>query len=92
MNKSVFFVTALSDPEAVEEKIKAVIPDENDRYELAEGQWLVVFEGISRTLAEKLNIRGEPHVSTGIVLPVMSYSGRAEPSLWEWLNKQMNRS
>lgn len=91
MNKSVFYVSAISDPDAVAERIKELIPDENDRYELIDGQWFVVFEGISRTLAEKLSIRGEPHISTGIVLPVMSYSGRAEPSLWEWLNKQMNR-
>lgn len=91
MNKSVFFITALSQPDAIADRIAEVIADENDRYELTTGQWFVVFEGISRALAEKLGIRGEPHISTGVVIPVMSYSGRADPSLWEWLHKQMNR-
>jgi hypothetical protein len=92
MNKTVFFITAISDPEAIADRLKTVIQDDNDRYELVDGQWFVAFEGISRSLAEQLGIRGEPHLSNGVVIPVMSYSGRADPSLWEWLHKQMNRS
>lgn len=92
MNKAVFLVTAYSDAEEIGERINEHFPSEADRYQILPNQWLIAYEGISRGLAELLGIRGEPHVSTGLVVPVSSYSGRAAPSLWEWLSLNMNRS
>lgn len=89
MAKQVYFVTAISKPAALAESLKELFPDEADRYELASDKWFVVFDGISRDLAEKLKIRSEEFVSTGLVMPVTSYSGRAPTGLWEWLKLKM---
>lgn len=88
---TVFFVTALSNADDVAQRIKTVIQDEQDCYTLSDHQWFVVFDGLSRDLADKLGMRGDPCLGNGLVMPVTSYSGRAAPSLWEWLAAQMNR-
>ncbi|QTO49434.1 hypothetical protein [Burkholderia latens] len=88
MAKKVYFVTALSGADKVAEKLKEVA-SEDETYRLAADKWFVTFEGISQQLAEKLGIRGDPHVGTGLVFPVSSYSGRAPTTLWEWLKLKM---
>ncbi|WP_146196928.1 hypothetical protein [Achromobacter pulmonis] len=89
MAHQVYFVTALSKPSAVAERLPEVIPDEGMIYKLANDKWFVVYDGISRELAEKLGMRGDPFISSGLVLPVSSYSGRAPTDLWEWLRLRM---
>jgi hypothetical protein len=91
MAKRVYFVTALSEAEDVAKKIGEIAPGE-DAYQLAPDKWFVAFEGVSQTLAEKLGIRGNPHVGTGLVLPVTNYSGRAPAPLWEWLTLKMEQA
>ena len=89
MSKPVYFVVVLSDVEAVRKRLREVVPEETMVFELDEDKWFVSFDGISRDLAEKLGIRGEPKIGSGIVIPVTSYSGRANPALWEWLSLRM---
>ena len=89
MSNPVYFVVALSNVEAIRKRLREVVPDETMVFELGEDKWFVSFEGISRDLAEKLGIRGKPNIGSGIVIPVTSYSGRANPVLWEWLNFRM---
>ena len=89
MSKPVYFVVVLSDVEAVRKRLREVVPEETMVFEVDEDKWFVSFDGISRDLAEKLGIRGEPNIGSGIVIPVTSYSGRANPALWEWLSLRM---
>lgn len=81
----VFVVIALSHASAVGAKIDQEIPDTN-RHQLASDKWLVTFDGISKDLAEKLGIRSDPAVGTGLVFPIQGYSGRAGADVWEWLS------
>lgn len=86
MGTQIHFVTALSNPEGIAGKIRQIIKDESNVFELADDKWFVVYDGISRDLAEKLGIRGSENlVGTGLVLPLNGYSGRAPRGLWEWL-------
>jgi hypothetical protein len=88
MANNVFFVTAHSKAPKVRERINAIIPV-NDRYELAENQWMVKFGGATQELAEKAGIRGgDDRIGTGLVLSVTTYSGRAPTGLWDWLKEQ----
>lgn len=91
MAGSVFFVTSLKAGQngALNKRLKSLIPDDDDRYELAPDKWMVFFDGTARELAEKSGVRGgEEPIGTGLVLPVTTYSGRAPGDLWEWLRKK----
>ncbi|MGD1323493.1 hypothetical protein ACNHE5_00795 [Pandoraea pnomenusa] len=85
MAKQLFFVTALSNPEAVKGKLNEAIGNTDDIYELSKNQWLAYYDGLTMPLAEKIGIRGDPHVGSGLVVAVGSYSGRAPSTLWEWI-------
>lgn len=85
-----FFVALTSGANAVAQRIKAEF-DAEDVYKLADDKWFLVYDGISRELAEDLKIRSAPHIGAGVVMPVDSYSGRATAQLWEWLKLQMGR-
>jgi hypothetical protein len=89
MAKQVYFVTALTAPELVEQKLMVAIPDASMRYKLGPDKWFVSFDGITHDLAEKLGIRSDPYVGTGLVIPVASYSGRAPTGVWDWLKLRM---
>lgn len=90
MSGSIFFVTALSKAPEVRKRLFDLIPDD-DRFELAPDRWMVVYEGLARDLAEKAGIRGgDDQIGTGLVLPVTTYSGRANSALWEWLSVKGN--
>jgi hypothetical protein len=85
MAQQVYFVTALTNAPEVRERLGLVIENPALIYELANDKWLVAFDGISSDLAEKLQIRTDPHIGTGLVFPVGAYSGRAPTDVWEWL-------
>lgn len=88
MAGNVYFVTATSEAAKVKARLKTIIPDDNDRFELANDKWFVLYEGPGQDLAEKAGVRGgEEHIGTGIVLAVTTYSGRASPTLWDWLRR-----
>ena len=59
---------------------------EADRYRIKGDVWLVNYLGTSRSLAENIGIRGSSRGGpTGVVFPILDYSGRASPDLWDWL-------
>jgi hypothetical protein len=86
----VFFVTALTEALKVRARLKALVPDDDDRFELASDKWMVIFDGTARELAEKAGIRGgEERLGNGLALAVTTYSGRAPSGLWEWLARKL---
>lgn len=85
MANNVFFLTAHSKPELVRERVRKLFSEEN-RYDLTDDQWLVVFNGTTQELAEQAGIRGgDNQIGTGLALSVTTYSGRAKTDLWDWL-------
>jgi hypothetical protein len=86
MARSIYFVTALTEAQKVRDRLKTIIPADDERYELADDKWMVAYEGPAQDLAERAGIRsGEHQIGTGLVLPVTTYSGRAPTTLWDWL-------
>ncbi|MEW6598038.1 MAG: hypothetical protein AB1429_11150 [Pseudomonadota bacterium] len=78
-----FVVIAKRDPTAVREKVKEGFKD--SFYELRSDTWIVDAPATSNEIADRVGIRGEPNVGTGLVVSINGYSGRAENDLWEWL-------
>ena len=88
MSGNIYFVTATSQAAKVQERLYSFIP-EDDRYSLASDKWMVVFDGAARDLAERAGVRGsDAQDGAGLVLPVTTYSGRASPTLWDWLRRK----
>ena len=85
MANNVYFLTAHSQAARVRERVAAMFP-EDERFELADDEWMVVFDGTTQELAEKAGIRGgDDQIGTGLALSVTTYSGRAKTGLWDWL-------
>jgi hypothetical protein len=91
MTRKIFIVLVPfgGDEDAVLEKAREALPA-SDIFVIDSDKFAVVSDGTSRDIAEKLGIRGEPVVSSGVVFPVSSYSGRADPALWEWLDSKLS--
>lgn len=88
MAGNIYFVTATSNSPEVRSRLFSLIA-EDDRYELAPDKWFVVWDGALRDLAEKAGVRsGDEQIGTGMVLPVTTYSGRANKALWDWLRRK----
>lgn len=88
MAGNIYFVTATSRAPEVRARLNSLIA-EDDRYELAHDKWFVVYDGALRDLAEKAGVRGgDEQIGAGIVLPVTTYSGRANTALWDWLRRK----
>ncbi len=83
----VFAVFNISRINAVRQKVEERYPG-NFRQE---GNCLFLeTEGeTTREVAEKIGF-GQDNLSSGIVLPVTSYWGRADPELWEWISVKMD--
>jgi hypothetical protein len=64
----------------------AIIQSEfgNKALKLPRGEWLVVFDGTSQQLSDKLKIT-EGASGTGVVLNFNGYFGRTNKSVWEWI-------
>jgi len=89
---AIFLVLALKDESRakIEEAIKAKFPDEH--YEIADDKWFVNVENLTaRQLAERVGIIGGDPVR-GLVVSVASYSGRAQPDMWEWLAAKFSKA
>jgi hypothetical protein len=84
----VFLVLATSNPDKIFEHLNRFVHNA-DVCKIDADKWMVSFHGTSKNLAEKIGIRGEAYVGTGLVVPVSRYSGRADSDLWEWLNLKM---
>lgn len=89
MAGNIYFVTALTNAEAVKNRLEILISDD-ERCELAPGQWLVVYEGDPTDLADAAGIRsGDGALGTGLALKLTSYSGRMPASSWDWLKTRI---
>ena len=88
-DKKIFAVIAASRPEPLKANIESAFPDAN--LSVGEGQWFLIGPSTMTTqeLAIKLGISVEAPVSSGIVLSVNSYFGRANLTIWEWLTAKM---
>jgi DNA polymerase III delta prime subunit len=84
---AVFVVVATRNTDAIEEQVKDLV-SEDSQFRLREGVWLVDYDGTTRTLAEKLRIRDERPVGSGVVFSIANYSGRTVADVWEWLKKR----
>ncbi len=84
MAKQIFFVTALTNSDAVKARMIEVFPETESRFELASDKWFVYTDGPAGQVAQQLGIRDEPFIGTGLVLTLGTYSGRAPSTLWEW--------
>ena len=85
MANNVYFLTAHSQTALVRDRVKKIF-SEDERFELANDEWMVVFDGSTQELAEKAGIRGgDDRIGTGLALSVTTYSGRAPTGLWDWL-------
>jgi hypothetical protein len=78
-----FAVVAKTNAEAVRQKAKEQFGD--SLYELKPDTWIIDANTTSADLADKLGIRNDPSVGSGLVVAMSGYSGRAETDLWEWL-------
>lgn len=85
MAKQLYFVTALTNAEAVKARVESVAQQREFWYEIGPDKWVIYAEGPPSDLADKLGIRGDPHVGTGLVLTLGSYGGRAPSALWDWI-------
>jgi len=83
-----FIVVATRDALKIKESIEDLFVETN-RLELTDAVWLVDYDGTTQLLADKLKIRSEPSVGTGVVFPVTNYSGRASADVWEWLGAHL---
>lgn len=84
-----FFVVALGDSAtAIDAAVVEHFPESS--FQVESGKWMVNPgpSKISKDVAEALGIRGK---GSYLILPVSGYTGRAQPSLWEWLAAQSER-
>jgi hypothetical protein len=85
MAGSIYFVTALTNAEAVRNRLHMLV-SEDDLHELAPDQWVVVYDGGAPELADAAGIRtGDECLGTGLALKFTTCSGRLPASLWDWL-------
>lgn len=86
----VFIVIVNSNGDAVLEKLRTAVADPHDIFKIDKDKFAVAYSGTSRDLSEVAGIRSEPSIASGIVFPITTYSGRADPALWEWLVNKMD--
>jgi len=71
----------------LDQRINSLIPKE-DVLKLPLGQWFIAYKGTSKDLSNALGItKGED--TSGIVIAVASYWGRATNDIWEWLEAKL---
>lgn len=71
--------------------VERLYPD--DFYELGDGMWLISDVTSAVEVCKKLGIssdsEGNPGVvSSGLVIEVASYFGRANPAIWSWIKSK----
>ena len=83
----VFAVFNIPDPGTVQTRLEEHYPGHYiDAYH---GAFFVCTTGeTSQQMGEKLGF-GTENLSSGIVMPVTTYWGRADPNLWEWIHVKM---
>ena len=87
-NVGIFAVTAPPSNEKVASAIVATFPDQNIK--AWEGHWFVSASGTAREVLERIEAHTEGgNAGTMIVVSVVSFWGRANPEVWEWLASRL---
>lgn len=59
----------------------------NQHIQIWAGQWLISATGTTQQISDLLGI-GAGVSGSGIVFSVVTYWGRANPNVWEWMKSQ----
>ena len=79
----VFAAFSIPNPDAVKNKLEKEYP--NDFREIGEGVFFIATRGeTTRQVADRIGL-GLPAVSSGIVVPIVSYWGNHAGETWEWI-------
>ena len=79
----VFAAFSIPNPDAVKSKLEKEYP--NDFREIDEGVFFIATRGeTTRQVADRIGL-GLPAVSSGIVVPIVSYWGNHAGETWEWI-------
>ena len=84
------FIVATTNPNidaTLKAKITRYFP--NDYYEIGRGQWLVSFNGIAKTLFERLAEGNQQAMTDSVVFGINGYYGFASNNMWEWIATKM---
>jgi hypothetical protein len=68
---------------ALRDKIARHFP--NEHYEIGNGQWIISYRGIARTLFERLAEGRQDSIVETVTFGINGYYGYTSPDLWEWL-------
>lgn len=85
----VFAIFKVHNPDLVKTKIVEQYPD--GHYEAGDSTFFVATRGeTTRQVATKVGLGDGDGATSGIVIPVTSYWGRQDRTLWEWISVQQN--
>ncbi len=84
----VFAVFNISHRDIVLERLKEHYPHQHTETN-REAFFVATVGETSQQVGEKLGF-GADNLSSGIVVPVTAYWGRANPNLWEWIQAKMD--
>ena len=83
----IFLIVLPEKSEKTEKKIKTFYPKSHHQY--SDTVFLISTDALTRSIAVNTGVRDKDSSSSGVVFKLEgSYSGLADPSLWEWLRKQ----
>jgi hypothetical protein len=82
---ALFAVFAVTNPEAVEQRLQGIAPWLS--LNVGTGEWLVIAPSATTTkeLCERIGLGISAPVTSGIVVRAEGYFGRASSSIWEWI-------
>lgn len=75
--------TSTQSDRTLRERIVRKFP--NSHYEIGRGQWLVSYNGLARTLFERLAEGDQESITNTVTFGINGYYGFASPELWEWI-------
>lgn len=83
--RSIFAVLAQGDYLAPQ--VEDAFP--HDSLKVGPGQWLVAYAGTAKELSEALGVT-QGKTSPAIIIAAAGYYGRADSSVWEWINSRLS--
>lgn len=90
MSQVFIVIVTKNEREVFSRLCKNIESPKSNIFKIDEDKFAVAFDGTSRDLVEKAGIRSDPSIGSGIAFPITTYSGRADPALWEWLGLKMD--
>ena len=83
---AIFAVLLEEHSEKAVQRIKKAYPDAY--YEVSPTAFLVQYEGVTRDIVRTIGMQKENNIASGIVLKMgRAYTGYADATLWEWLER-----